>query len=109
MTTDTLEDYGLRRRVDLALANHGDDHIASLTVRDIRALLQHAVDQREADYSDGFDDGTAEEAKRTEEFIHTAEELEKAAADAETEGYARGHKDGRVEGYNQGWKDANND
>lgn len=82
MTTDTLEDPPLRRRVDLALANHGDDHIASLTVRDIRALLRHAADQREEGYSDGFDDGTAEEAKRTEEFIYTEEDLAEAKADA---------------------------
>lgn len=94
MTLDTLEDLGLRRRVDLVLANHGDDHIASLTVRDIRALLQHAVDQREAGHSDGFDDGTAEEAKRTEEYIYTDEEMKKAAADAETEGYAKGYAQG---------------
>lgn len=103
MTLDTLEDHGLRRRVELALANHGDDHIASLTVRDIRALLQHAVDQREAGYRDGFDDGTAEEAKRSEEFIYTDEEMEKAAADAETEGYAKGFDAGRSQGYDEGY------
>lgn len=102
MTLDTHEDHGLRRRVELALANHGDDHIASLTARDIRALLQHAASQREAGYSDGFDDGAAEEAKRTEEFIYTDEELEMAAADAETAGHAAGYS----KGYEEGWSAA---
>ncbi len=91
---DTLEDHALRRRVELALGNHGDDHIASLSVRDLRALLQHAEEGAEEATSRAYEDGYQAAMIDRESYAYTEEDLERAAADAETEGYAKGYAQG---------------
>lgn len=91
MITDTLDDPALRHRVELALANHGDDHLATLTVRDIRALLQHAADGAEKAVDDAYKEGYDDATKECGDFTYDEADLDAA--------YERGLKDGRAEVY----------